>query len=349
MDWLIAFFSQTLSLLPALSITLTLALALWLDKLLGEAKHFHYLVGFGHIAKWLEARVNPCHDFTPSASATASEGKAAAEKKKPGQMSTKFLGLVTWLILVLPIPLLYFYLLSNFSWYWQLLCDALVLYLALGLNSLDQHAMQIYHPLVAGNIKQARHFTGYIVSRDTVKLSEQEITRATVESMLENGHDAVIASLVYYLIGGAPLVILHRLANTLDAMWGYKTPRYLNFGYASAKLDDLLGFVSGKVCTLLYAIQGNVKLALVNAYRQGNRYKSHNGGWVMAAGATVLRRQLGGMANYHGKQTTSVLLGQGEPVQAGDIKASLALVTNASGLLISLVFIYQLTTAFFHY
>jgi adenosylcobinamide-phosphate synthase len=170
--------------------------------------------------------------------------------------------------------------------------------------------------------------------------------------MLENGHDSVIASLFYYLIGGAPLVIIHRFANTLDAMWGYKNSRFNAFGYASARLDDLLGFLSGKCCTLLYALQGlknrSTVYAIKNACRQGNQYKSHNGGWVMAAGATVMNRHLGGSAFYHGKEINSVILGCGDSVTTKDIPTSLQLVTRASVLLLVLIFIVQLAIYLIH-
>jgi len=322
-------FNQTLMLLPAFAIVCTLALALLFDKVFGEAKHFHYLIGFGWLANKLEKTLN----VSPS---TQSIIKA------------KLFGTFAWCLLVFPLPMIYFYYLNHLVWYWQILLDASVLYLCLGLNSLHQHAMQIYRPLKSGDLDNARHFTGYIVSRETAALTEQEMSRATVESMLENGHDAVIASLIYYLIGGAPLVILHRLANTLDAMWGYKNSRFNHFGYASARLDDVLGFISGKCCTLLYALQGLTRglcqQAFINAYQQGNQYKSHNGGWVMAAGATVMARKLGGSALYHGKVTHSLALGAGKKVTIDDIPASLTLVTRASLLLLVMVFSYQLTS-----
>ena len=328
---------KTLILAPEFSLTITLSLALILDKLLGEAKRFHYLVGFGYLATKLEALLNPL----PSES--TSEISA---------LKTKALGAIAWCLLVLPFPILYFYFyfLQDLPWYWQVFIDAIVLYLALGLTSLKEHAMQIYRPLEIGDLKTARHFTGYIVSRETKALTEQEMSRATIESMLENGHDAVIASLIYYLIGGAPLVILHRFANTLDAMWGYKNSRFINFGYASARLDDVLGFISGKCCTLLYAIQGlkqrHFIQAIANAYRQGKQYKSHNGGWVMAAGATVMNKKLGGSAQYHGKEVHSVTLGEGNNVSSDDIPASLTLVSRASLILLIAVFIFQLIIYF---
>ena len=324
-------FNQTLMLLPAFAIVCTLALALLFDKIFGEAKHFHYLIGFGWLANKLEKTLN----VEPSPKST---------------VKAKLFGTFAWCLLVLPLPIIYFNYLNHLVWYWQILLDASIVYLCLGLNSLHQHAMQIYRPLKSGDLDNARHFTGYIVSRETTELTEQEMSRATVESMLENGHDAVIASLIYYLIGGAPLVILHRLANTLDAMWGYKNARFNHFGYASARLDDALGFISGKCCTLLYALQGLPKglfhQAIINAYSQGNQYKSHNGGWVMAAGATVMAIKLGGSAQYHGRVVHSVTLGAGHVVSIADIVQSLHVVNRASLLLVTWVFIWQLITYF---
>jgi adenosylcobinamide-phosphate synthase len=336
-------FQQAITILPEFSVVLTLLIALWLDKKLGEAKRFHYLVYFGCLANKLETT------FNPLAKASLSE-KPTLEcvVSKKSELKTKLRGTLAWSLLVLPLPILYFFFIENMPWYGRILTDAFVLYLAIGQSSLHQHAMQIYQPLQSGDLASARHFTGYIVSRETTTLTEQEISRATVESVLENGHDSVIASLINFAIGGAPLVILHRFANTLDAMWGYKSPRFVNFGYASARLDDLLGFISGKCCMLLYAVQalkqGNFFQAILNAYQQGSQYKSHNGGWVMAAGATVMQRKLGGSAQYHGKVIHSEILGVGKDVSINDIPKSLALVSRASLLLVALVFTIQLVS-----
>ncbi len=320
------FYQQSLIILPEFSSFITLLLALGLDKTLGEAKRFHYLVGFGWLANIVEQKLNTQH--------------LVENSKKTPALKVKLYGAFAWCLLVLPLPILYYLFVDSLIGYWQIIIDAFVLYLAIGLNSLHQHAMQIYRPLQSDDFKTARHFTGYIVSRETNKLTKQEMSRATVESMLENGHDSVIASLIYFLIGGAPLVILHRFANTLDAMWGYKNSRYINFGFASARLDDVLGFFTGKCCTLLYAIQGlkqgTLSQALLNAYRQGNQYKSHNGGWVMAAGATVMNRKIGGSALYHGKVKHSVTLGCGKYIAVSDIPMSLTVVNRASFTLLVL-------------
>lgn len=325
------FFNQVLILLAEFAIFSTMLLALLLDKVLGEAKHWHYLVAFGWLASKIEAKLN-------------------VEPAKQSALNTKLRGTFSWCLLVLPLPIIYFYCFNDLTWHWQILLDALILYFCLGLNSLYQHALQIYQPLKVGDLDNARHFTGYIVSRETTALNEQEMSRATVESMLENGHDAVIATLIYYLIGGPALVIFHRFANTLDAMWGYKNARFKHFGYTSARLDDLLGFISGKCCSLLYAIQGLpqglFQRAILNAMQQGNNYKSHNGGWVMAAGATVLGVTLGGRALYHGKVSHAPTLGYGNAVTLDDIPRSLSIISCASVILLVLVFTVQLVNYF---
>ena len=346
-ELIVNIYTQAITLLPHFSVSITLLLALLLDKYLGEAKYFHYLIGFGWLANKLEAKVNTTKRLVKK-NESLEQPMLESNTDDISVLKTKLWGTLAWCLLVLPLPVIYFYQVSSLVWYWQILLDAVVLYLAIGLNSLHQHAMQVYNPLNTGDLNTARNFTGYLVSRDTRKLSAQEMSRATIESMLENGHDSVIASIIYYLIGGAPLVIVHRLANTLDAMWGYKNTRFINFGYASAKLDDLFGFISGKCCTLLYAIQGLkqgcVIQAIKNAYWQGNQYKSHNGGWVMSAGATVMVRKLGGSALYHGKEINSVVLGCGSDVTTRDIPTSLTIVTRASIILMALVTTFQVVS-----
>ncbi|XQW85011.1 cobalamin biosynthesis protein CobD/CbiB [Thalassotalea piscium] len=323
-------------LVPFFSLSLTILLALLLDRLLGEPKKYHYLVAFGTLCQRLEKKLNPEYK------ANFFKKNQSANVKNVFSVKSATLGALAWGLLVLPLPLIYWFLFRNISWQQHVFIDSIILYLAIGLSSLKQHAMQVYRPLKSGDLETARKFTGYLVSRETQSLSTDEMSRATVESVLENGHDAVIASLLFYLIGGAPLVIIHRLANTLDAMWGYKNPRYFSFGYASARLDDLLGFLTAKCCTLLYAVQGNFLVSLKNAYSQGNRYKSHNGGWVMAAGATVMNVSLGGSANYHGTKVNSIKLGSGGTVTIDDIPQSLALVQRAAILLLLFIFALQL-------
>jgi adenosylcobinamide-phosphate synthase len=152
--------------------------------------------------------------------------------------------------------------------------------------------------------------------------------------------------LFYFVLGGAPLVILHRLVNTLDAMWGYKTQRFLHFGWCAARLDDLMGFFSACATCLMYGLQARpfykIKQILLIAWQQSQQYKSKNGGLCISGAAQVLHFRLGGSASYHGKVVTGSPLGIGRVVQISDIAASIQLVKRASGLWILLVLIVGL-------
>ncbi len=297
--------------------------ALLLDRGIGEVRRYHPLVGFGYCANRLERWLN----------APSVNGRAWRVYGK---------GVLAWALLVLPLPVALYCAYREWGAQWpvflRLGLDVIIVYFALGLQSLKQHGLQVYRPLQKGDLVAARHFTGYLVSRDTAALTPDSMSRATVESMLENGHDAVIATLFWFVVGGAPAVVLHRLANTLDAMWGYKTPRYDYFGWAAARCDDALGFISAKVCALLYASQRHFWRAMINAFRQSQRYKSHNGGWVMAAGATTLNIKLGGRSLYQGKAVLSPVLGQGDEVTVADIPRSLQRVDRASAVFVIVIF-----------
>ncbi len=304
-----------------------------LDYYFCEVKRFHPLVGFGFLTNKVEriANISPLSN------------------KSVNKWQPRLLGTLSWLLLCIPLPVIYYYFHQNTLLFWCL--DAITLYFSVGLKSLKLHALQILKPLEKDDLPTARHFCGYLVSRKTDDLSEQEISRATVESVLENGHDAAVASFFWFVIGGAPLVILHRLANTLDAMWGYKNQRFLHFGWCAARMDDLLGWPSAKVSALLYGCQTNFSFlkmvnALKNGYQQSQFYKSLNGGWVMATGASVLNFTLGGTAIYHGKAVTSPTLGCGDPVSKKDIFRSVTLVNKAIIIFIALCFSYDLAKTF---
>ena len=311
--------------------SLVLTAAMLLDRLFGEPKNFHPLVGFGHLANNIEAKCN---------------------STKTNHSLQKFIGGLCWFLLVLPLPICYWLVRQKVSFYYQqfdliLFFDCFILYLALGLNSLKQHGLNVFNPLSQQNLQQARDAVSLIVSRRTDALNEHQLSRATVESILENGHDAVIASLFWYVIGGIPLVIAHRLANTLDAMWGYKNERFINFGWFSAKADDLLGWPSAKITSLVYIFSHTlspmkIKTSLINAFKQGNHYKSLNGGWVMSAGASTLNIQLGGSSEYYGEIIISSHLGQGAKVFSTDITRSLSLVNRASWFFILIIFMGSL-------
>jgi adenosylcobinamide-phosphate synthase len=200
------------------------------------------------------------------------------------------------------------------------------LYFALGHQSLAEHAQRVHEALTKGDLVEARAKVGCIVSRDTGQMGGQAVASAAVESVLENGNDAVFGALFWFLIAGAPGVLLYRLANTLDAMWGYRTPRYLYFGWAAARLDDVLNFVPARLTALTYALIGHTRDALRCWRLQAGAWESPNAGPVMAAGAGALGVGLGGGAYYHGQWEDRPALGVGPRPDAASIPAALRLV-----------------------
>ena len=187
----------------------------------------------------------------------------------------------------------------------------LALYVAIGATSLKQHIAPIAAALEHQQLQEARNLTARIVSRDTANLDETGIARAAVESALENGNDAVFGTLFWFILLGAPGAILFRLANTLDAMWGYRNARYQYFGWAAARFDDLLNLVPARLTALTYALFGSTGNALRCWHTQANAWSSPNAGPVMAAGAGSLRVALGGAAFYEGTLETRPPLGNG--------------------------------------
>lgn len=275
-----------------------------LDRLLGEPKRWHPLVGFGRVAERIERALN----------------------RKPGsgsEVAARMRGLLGWSLLVLP-PVALAFLLSGLPLGWLL--HPLLLCFALGGRALEEHGERVADDLATGNLAAAREHVGWMVSRDTSALDEEGVARASVESLLENGNDAVFGALFWFLIFGGPGALLFRLANTLDAMWGYRNERFLNFGAAAARFDDLLNYLPARLTALTYALLGNTRRALACWRAQAPQWDSPNAGPVMAAGAGALQVALGGSAVYHGHLEVRPTLGEGRAPQRDDIQRALTLV-----------------------
>ena len=289
-------------------VVIKILIALGLDWLLGEPKHFHPLVGFGRLAATVEAKLNSADS--------------------PNKL--KAAGLGAWLICVLPLPLLLATInqalgasLAAFA------LDTFLLYLCIGRRSLQEHGMRVFKALDAKDLEQARFHTSMIVSRDTGQLDPAGCTRATVESILENGNDSVYGALFWFALLGGAGAVCYRLANTLDAMWGYRNQRFLKFGWAAARLDDALNFFPARLCALCYALAGNRRQALNSWQQHARSLSSPNGGPVMCAGAGALDITLGGPAIYHGIQLNKPWFGGNETAQPFHIKAALQLLNRS--------------------
>lgn len=280
--------------------------ALLLDQLLGEAKRFHPLIGFGNAATWLEKKVNT----------------------RPLERLSLFSGLFCIIILVLPIVVIIFLLQSfvgDLSW----IISLIALYWAIGLKSLSEHIEPVQMALSNNDIVQARYSLSRIVSRDTQDLNTQQVTTAAVETTLENGCDAVFGALFWFTLGGAPMVVLYRLINTLDAIWGYRNSRYEYFGKSAARLDDIANYIPARLTALSYAICGNFETAINSWGSFSTLLESPNAGPVMAAGAGSLNIQLGGPTPYHGVIKDKPFFGGSKQVDIDDLQRANKLVINA--------------------
>lgn len=278
------------------------AAALALDWLFGEPRRWHPLVGFGRCAQRLESGLRR-EAVPPWAGRIRGLAALAAAVAPP----------VVLCLLALRLPC-------------SAGLSAAMLYLVLGHRSLQQHALRVRRALLAGDLAQARCGVSMMVSRDTGGLDARGVAAATIESVLENGNDAVFGALFWFALLGAPGALLFRLVNTLDAMWGYRTPRYRDFGWAAARLDDILNWIPARLTALTYAACGGTASALRCWREQAPAWDSPNAGPVMAAGAGSLCLQLGGAARYHGSLKLRPALGRGAQPDVSDIGRALRLV-----------------------
>ncbi len=289
--------------------------ALLLDLILGEPRKYHPLVGFGNLATSFEKWLNPL----------------PYKQRK----SSIFKGGIAIFILVLPFMITSYFLVTAIPWWWLAwIINITVLYWAIGHQSLREHSLNVFGKLNDNDINASRKLLSMIVSRNTDQLDETQITQATIETVLENGSDAIFAPIFWFCLLeaianlGAPAVILYRLVNTLDAMWGYRNERFLYFGRVAARLDDVLNCIPARLVAISYAVLGNTRLAFHCWKQQSPLLKSPNAGPVMTAGAGSLNIRLGGPAYYHEIYTEKPYFGSEITPQLGDIKRSLNLVRN---------------------
>lgn len=187
----------------------------------------------------------------------------------------------------------------------KIFVEALTLSFMISPKSLAGAGREIYNLLVAENIFAARRQVGYIVGRDTNYLNEDEIVRATVETVSENTTDGIISPLFYFAVGGLPLAVAYRAINTMDSMLGYKNEKYFYFGRVAARLDDVANFIPARITAILFVVAAFVlnfdyKNCLAMIKRDANKHPGPNGGYAEAAVAGALRIRLGGINSYFG-------------------------------------------------
>lgn len=211
------------------------------------------------------------------------------------------------------------------------LTTAAVTWACLGTRRLADEGALLAERLTAGDLAGAREQLPNLCGRDPSGLPESELARATIESMAENTSDAGVATLFWGAIAGVPGMLVHRGANTLDAMVGHRNARYQNFGWAAARLDDALALLPARLTAGLAALTARSPSAWRVALRDHAKHPSPNGGWCEAAWAGALGVQLGGTNVYYSNRVEQRgLLGDGPRPRAADVRPAAELVTKVT-------------------
>jgi adenosylcobinamide-phosphate synthase len=218
------------------------------------------------------------------------------------------------------------------------LASSVLVFYAMSLRTLDREVRAVARALAGGDLPEARRRVGRIVGRDTGALDPAAVARAAVEAAAESSVDGVTAPLLFAAVGGGPLAMAYRAVNTLDSMVGHKDARYREFGWASARLDDLLNFlparVTGCLLVLSASLAGEDAAGAWRIFRRDRlRHASPNAGHPEAAMAGALGLRLGGPSAYAGETVDKPWMGDGsEAVEAGHILRGMRLVHVASVL-----------------
>jgi len=262
---------------------LILLLAMLLDALLGEPKWLwsrlpHPAVLMGRAVGWLDKNFN-----------TGVIGIDPKERKRSGILTMAALVLAAWIIGVIISNLPDFGIL-------QIILAAMLL----AQKSLTQHVVAVADALRLST-GDGRLTVAQIVGRDTATMDDTAIARGAIESAAENLSDGVIAPAFWFLLLGLPGLLIYKITNTADSMIGYKTERHADFGWAAARLDDVLNYIPARLTALLIATtHGSLnKWRLI--LRDAPLHRSPNAGWPEAAMAVTLDIALSGPRSYHGQ------------------------------------------------
>ena len=296
-----------------------------LDLCLGDPHSMpHPVRAIGNLIVWLEKYLRPA-------------GKKHATERGERRAGVLFVCLVLLVTGSVAGAILW---ISRLGGIWiQTVVEAVMTYYLLAARSLRDEGMAVCRKLEAGEIEEARYAVSMIVGRDTKPLSEAGIARAAVETVAENASDGVIAPLFYLAIGGPLLGWLYKAVNTMDSMVGYKNDRYLHFGRAAAKLDDLVNLIPSRLAALLLIVSAYLlRYDGKNAYRIWRRdrrnHKSPNSAQTESACAGALGLRLAGDAWYFGKLVPKPYIGDEiHPIEPQDIRRVNRLMYGAAGIM----------------
>lgn len=269
--------------------------------------------------------------------------------KRLNKVETLWIGRIKGIVLLLVVVGIsggFAYLAIRFAWKLNPFLGGLVWvylgYTTISIKDLFAKVRTILEKLVSNSLEQARLRLSQIVGRDTQDLSEERITKATIESIAENTNDGIVAPLFYLITGGPVLAIIYKAINTLDSMVGYKNERYIHFGWFSAKIDDVANFIPARITGILivlssFILKKNFGDSFRIMIRDGRKHPSPNSGVSEAAMAGALGIGLGGHCTYQGNLSQKPYLGEDRlPIKPSLINDALRISFTSSFLMVLL-------------
>ncbi|SLN21747.1 cobalamin biosynthesis protein [Falsiruegeria litorea R37] len=290
-----------------------LASAMLLDAALGEpdwlwSRLRHPAVLMGDCVGWLEQRLNK-----------------GDNRRIKGAAAVVVLTLGAWGLGLL---------LSALGPVVEILCCAILL----AHRSLVGHVQDVADALRL-SVSDARHMVARIVSRDTQDMTGPQVARSAIESASENLSDGVVAPAFWFLIAGLPGLLMYKVINTADSMVGYRNDRFLHYGWASARFDDLLNLIPARLTGLLIVVLSNQWSKTAEIIEDAQRHISPNAGWPEAAMARALNVALAGPRSYHGQIRHLAWVNEGarEDIGAREVERAVNMLWQVWALCLGLV------------
>ncbi len=329
--------SLNITFIISLFIALLFIIGVLMDKIFGDPNSkYHPIVGFGKLIAWGEKRFN-------QGNSSQAYLRGSAYNSLISLLAFLLPVLVLWIITMVSIGLdrLSVSLFSK-DFFWEFLLPiSAVFYIStvffmLSGKTLRNEVQSVFSALEK-SLAAGRKQVARIVGRDTQNLSEHEVQTAALETLSENLSDGVVAPMSWWAVLGLPGMLMYKMANTQDSMIGYKNDRYRDYGYFSAKFDDLLNYIPARLTAFLMLLSVGKLNLLGFVRRNGRQHASPNAGYPEAALAGILNCRFGGSHDYFGEVFYKPYIGENErPLTQADLKLALQINRRVEWLMLAL-------------
>lgn len=307
-------------------LTVEIAIGFLLDLILGDPRWLpHPIVYIGKAISILKKKIQKKLYGCQYRELSEQEKEILSREEK----KERLLGMILSVMIVVGTFLIVFFILwilEKIHPWLRYILETFWIYQILATKCLKTESMKVYRKLKEGDLEGARVEISYLVGRDTATLDEEEVAKATIETVAENTSDGVVAPLFYIAIFGAPLGMAYKAINTLDSMIGYKNDEFIHLGRFAAKLDDVANFIPARICAIMMMIgslipgfdfKGSIKIFRRDRFA----HLSPNSAQTESVAAGALDIQLGGTHDYFGKPVVKPTIGENiREVECEDIK-----------------------------